>query len=362
MKILALLLITLNITFILWQYHSGRLLPEQKTEIAGADSENLIILLTELNDASTGKRSPIKGQCSVEDSIDQSIESVLFVSDLSASPVSGDALAGLLLSEASLDWLGVNLISEISAEGDSKEAPVISKVEPLLAQATVQMPEMTLSNLPSKPVAPPDRDRAVEPVDITRSREAEKVAIDVDMPKTTIEPLPKKAVISSKKPSYDDSMCYEAGPFDNIWQFNAWRKQTGIDPRSIKQVTRKGQKITDYLVYYPAGETYAQSLENLEMLKQKGITDYWLFSKGESKGDISLGVFSSENRAQIYKQQLAEKALEVLVKPRYKDIKIIYAQIYIDQEFEDKLITSRDKWKKTHPEFTITVSGSCVFD
>lgn len=362
MKILALLLITLNITFILWQYHLGRLLPEQKTEIAGADSENLIVLLNELKDVSTRKQSPIKDQCRVEDSIDKSIERALFVSDISASPASNDALDGLLLSEASLEWLGVNLISEITAEGDSKEASVIGKLEPLLAQATVQMPEMKQSNQSSKPVAPPDRERAVEPVDIIRSREAEKVAIDVGTPKTAIEPLPKKAVISSKKPSYDDSMCYEAGPFDNIWQFNAWRKQTGIDPRSIKQVTRKGQKITDYLVYYPAGETYAQSLENLEMLKQKGITDYWLFSKGESKGDISLGVFSSENRAQIYKQQLAEKALEVSVKPRFKDIKIIYAQIYIDQEFEDKLIASRDKWKKTHPEFAITVSSGCVFN
>mgnify|MGYP005865942423 CR=1 FL=1 len=157
-------------------------------------------------------------------------------------------------------------------------------------------------------------------------------------------------------------MCYEAGPFDTMQKFYSWRKQTGINSASIKSVSREEQKISDYMVYLPAGETYKQSLANVELLKQKGITDYWLFPKGEAKGDISLGVFSSEIRAETLKKQLATKNLDALIKPRYKKAQRIYAQIHIKQEYEDNLILSRDRWQKTHPDFAITVNSSCVFN
>lgn len=116
------------------------------------------------------------------------------------------------------------------------------------------------------------------------------------------------------------------------------------------------------MVYLPAGETYEQSLENVELLKQKGITDYWLFRKGEVKGDISLGVFSSEIRAEAFKKQLAIKTLNALIRPRYKKAQRIYAHIHIKQEYEDNLIISRDRWQRTHPAFAIKVNNSCVFD
>ncbi|WP_431067720.1 hypothetical protein [Methylotuvimicrobium sp.] len=174
--------------------------------------------------------------------------------------------------------------------------------------------------------------------------------------------LVKKQEILPKKNKVDSSMCYEAGPFDTMQQFYSWRKQTGINSASIKSVRREEQKISDYMVYLPAGETYEQSLANVELLKQKGITDYWLFRKGEVKGDISLGVFSSEIRAETYKKQLATKNLDALIKPRYKKAQRIYAHIHIKQEYEDNLIIIRDRWQKTHPDFAIKVNNSCVFN
>jgi hypothetical protein len=171
---------------------------------------------------------------------------------------------------------------------------------------------------------------------------------------------------TKKTPAVDDSayqqatMCYEAGPFSNQGSFQTWRKLTGIDAKQIKQVTRNVDEADGYLVYFPAAETYEQSLMHFDELKLKGVSDLLIHRSGANQGEISLGFFSSENRALSHQLTLKTKEVEALIKPRYKSKKRIFAQINIAPELEENLIASKAKWSGNHPEIQITVSNQCA--
>lgn len=341
MKLLALLLIILNITFFLWQYHSGAISLERDVLINAADTGEQIILVSELNDSSSLKQAQSRLLwCTAGTAIEQSIRSAIFVSDFSLASSSG-ARSGLLLAEL----FDSHFVSHQTSLTRPKESPSILVFNDDSIVLTKALPKPTSKTSISDKT--------------NRHAKQELGGTDIDAANGL---LVKKQEVAPKKNKVESSMCYEAGPFDTMRQFYSWRKQTGINSASIKSVSREEQKISDYMVYLPAGETYEQSLENIELLKQKGITDYWLFRKGEVKGDISLGVFSSEIRAETYKKQLATKNLDALIKPRYKKAQRIYAHIHIKQEYEDNLIIIRDRWQRTHPDFAIKVNNSCVFN
>lgn len=340
MKLLALLLITLNITFFLWQYHSGAFSLKRSDAIDTVIEGQQILLVSELNEAMETRSFQSKFWCGAEMAVKQSIRNVLFVSDFGIVPSSSAARPGMLLAE----WLDTHQKPILRP----KKAPAITTTvsddkSTHLAQAKLESKKALISHESQN----------------RESKEAELVKTKAKS-NASVEPI-KKREITPKSVDESARMCYEAGPFATMQQFYSWRKRTGIDAASIKPVSREEQKINDYMVYLPAGETYEQSLANVELLKQKGITDYWLFPKGEAKGDISLGVFSTDIRAETFKKQLAAKNLNALIKPRYKKAQRIYAHVHIKQEYEDKLIISRDQWQKSHPEFAIKVNDGCVF-
>ncbi len=339
MKLLALLLITVNITFFLWQYHSGAFPLGRDVVIDSVLTEQQIILVSELNDSSRLTQAQSRVWCDAGTEIEQSIRSALFVSDFSLVS-SSTVKSGLLLPE----WLDVHLVPRHVPETRPKESPSIIAFNDDSMALTKSTPSFQKASIPEETYH-------------YAGQKPERAKIDN---KSNL--LNQKLAIVPKKTIAESSMCYEAGPFDTMQQFYSWRKQTGINSASIKSVSREEQKISDYMVYLPAGETYEQSLANVQLLKQKGITDYWLFPKGEAKGDISLGVFSSESRANTFKKQLATIHLDALIKPRYKKAQRIYAHIHIKQEYEDKLIISRDRLQRTHTNFAIKVNNSCVFD
>nr|WP_305907724.1 hypothetical protein [Methylomarinum sp. Ch1-1]MDP4520499.1 hypothetical protein [Methylomarinum sp. Ch1-1] len=83
--------------------------------------------------------------------------------------------------------------------------------------------------------------------------------------------------------------------------------------------TKDKRKVSSYLVYYPAAETFAASRNNVSMLRNKGIKELWLFRKGEMKGAISLGLFTEKQRADNIVERLAGKGIKVNVAERYDD-------------------------------------------
>jgi len=134
----------------------------------------------------------------------------------------------------------------------------------------------------------------------------------------------KNAKSSEKTPV----VCYEAGPFANDGDYTAWRNKLSVAQGStIQTVSRDEQTISSYLVYYPAAKTLVESEANLQMLKDHGVNDLWLFRTGGDKGQISIGVFKNESRALQQKSQMLAKGITVEVKARYKTKIQKYAQV-----------------------------------
>lgn len=114
-------------------------------------------------------------------------------------------------------------------------------------------------------------------------------------------------------------ICYEAGPFADEKLFDEWYKQLTAHNAEIKLLSKAPQSASDYQVYYPSAATLELSKANLDMLKSQGLNDAWMLREGSEKGQISLGVFKKEERAQAMRDQMLAKGINVEIKPRYKN-------------------------------------------
>ena len=130
--------------------------------------------------------------------------------------------------------------------------------------------------------------------------------------------------------------CYQTGPFTSHNALKVWRELNKINANSVRGFNKENNVVSSYLVYFPVAETYAQSEKNVQLLKQKGITDYWLFRRGELKGAISLGLFVKKSRALSLQEKLVKAGFTIEIKERYKIDKLLYAEISTkDKVFKD---------------------------
>ena len=138
--------------------------------------------------------------------------------------------------------------------------------------------------------------------------------------------------------------CYHVGPFANNVALNVWRKLNKIDAGFVSRFTKENNVVSSYLVYFPAAETYAQSTKNVQRLKQKGITDYWLFRRGELKGAISLGLFVKKSSALSLQEKLVKAGFTVEIKERYKKEQSLFAEILTkDKALKDNVVISDEQ-------------------
>jgi len=139
----------------------------------------------------------------------------------------------------------------------------------------------------------------------------------------------------------DNNSCYHVGPFANQDALNIWRKLNKIDKDSVSRFNKEIDVVSRYLVYFPAAETFSQSRKNVQRLKQKGITDYWLFRRGELRGAISLGLFAKKSRALSMQEKLVKAGFAIEMKERYKKEQLLYAEISTKEKaFKDRVIIS----------------------
>ncbi|NOT10966.1 MAG: hypothetical protein HOP23_03880 [Methylococcaceae bacterium] len=153
-------------------------------------------------------------------------------------------------------------------------------------------------------------------------------------------------------------ICYEAGPFANEQVFKIWENRLN---GFIASVSKEVQTVKDYLVYFPAAETLMLSQANLQMLKEKGITDLWLLTQGAEQGQISLGIFNREEKALIMKNELLAKGITAEVKARYKSKVQKFAVIRAEVDVTDNL----EFLKIQHPKVIVkaintTADNNCL--
>lgn len=167
-------------------------------------------------------------------------------------------------------------------------------------------------------------------------------------------PLIAEATESSSKtsePAADIAeACVEAGPFLNYRDFLVWqRRLAGF----FKAFTRNEPVVNDYLVYYPAAATLAESQANLRMLKDIGVRDIWLQSSGADLGQISFGVFDKEDKAIALKIELQAKTVNAQIKPRFLNKQQRYAYINLPPQISEMV----DKLKVDYPEIKVKALG-----
>ncbi len=146
-----------------------------------------------------------------------------------------------------------------------------------------------------------------------------------------------------KQGQQEEGFCYQVGPFLNEKLLIDWVKLNNIDEDGLTRFNKKLKIVSNYLVYYPRAESYALSKENIQMIKNKGIKDWWLFKGGELKGVISLGLLKKKARALFLQKKLAEKGLNAEIMPRYKTQSVWYAKIVSKEIMSQESISISEK-------------------
>lgn len=176
-----------------------------------------------------------------------------------------------------------------------------------------------------------------------------------------LESKPVQPIIAATEKSQDSDAasepvsCYEAGPFANGNAYQLWKRELNAPKEAIKSLSRDGEVASDYLVYYPAAETRELAEANLKMIKDKGVNDLWLLTKGKDNGLISLGVFKNEGRALALKSQMLAKGIQAEVKPRYTLKPQKYAQI----KAGGKVLERLNVMKQTYPAVAVNQINQC---
>lgn len=151
-------------------------------------------------------------------------------------------------------------------------------------------------------------------------------------PKKVVKPtVVVKKIVEPVKPAAPvvKSKCYEVGPFDDELSAKQWLDDQALES---KEIVRKENAVpTDYQVYYPAAKTPEQSKLDKAMLYDNGIKDVWKIPAGELEGAFSVGVFTDDERANVLKEELAQKGVKVLVMQREKTLTKWFGRVKLDK-------------------------------
>lgn len=253
------------------------------------------------------------------------------------------------------------------------EAPTITaEAEPVLPEGLEQHDDRLPAAEPDSPATEKPRIEPTPLADIGPALPAgqnkTEPAVNASVPPgkaTASQPAPEAkpaqlTIAAADKPqnsgkAIEPVSCFEVGPFVNGNAYQLWKNELNVDREAIEPLTRNGEVINDYLVYYPAPETMQEAEANVKMLREKGIQDLWLFRKGEDKGLISLGIFKNESRASILWSQLLAKGIQVEVRPRYITKPRKYARI----KGNGKVLERLNVMRQTYPAIAVRQMEQC---
>lgn len=116
------------------------------------------------------------------------------------------------------------------------------------------------------------------------------------------------------EPEESQRYCAEAGPFKKKSQARAIGARLG-NAVQAEVVSRKYDEITGYWVLIPPLPDRRQAKETVARLKEAGVEDLWLFSKGEKRNAISLGLYSRQDAAREHADTIRSKGFGPEVRP-----------------------------------------------
>lgn len=140
-------------------------------------------------------------------------------------------------------------------------------------------------------------------------------------------PAPVQAVTISA------DLCYTLGPFKK--QQTAQEVASEFKQNNISITSRLSQE-KEYLgmmVYIDGHKNRWQAVQTAKSLKEKGISDYIIFSEEDKPNALSLGVFGLKKNAERRFKQADKLGFSVKLEPRYRN-RTIYWLDYTETENE----------------------------
>jgi len=350
MKIFFLLVLLSNIIFFLWEFNSAR----RYIDITPKNDEiKQIFLLSELPAKET---EAILVVANNKPTSIESIESlVLDRKKLALEPSPSQLIESVQLTKDDVKLLDnseseneqyVQIVELEKSTVELEEAEEVGEVvtkQPDIVKEIIT-PSVQTGELESIQTA--ELDSTLEGDENKLSDIKQDIPLDtVD----TVETVENKLLKEEGKESAVDLQmekqlfCYQAGPFLDEKALNDWAMTNAQKASSVTHLNKDVQTATTFLVYYPKSESYEQSKRNIQMLKRKGISDFWLFRKGELKGAISLGLFAKESRALVLQKKFSKTGLKVEIMPRYKTASVWYAKIYSDTKLTEQSMRISEK-------------------
>ena len=322
MKILFFIALLVNIIFFLWEFNSGDLNSPMPVAKVDKNETKQILLLSEL-------------------------------------PKNNDEKS-LVIAENTIDVNEQVPPLEINTSADSETKSGINEID----NQEIELADATIVEKPGNNSATEKElmDNGIEQKNSIKDFENLATSVQINSAETSIE-LEEKAftqernkeevTISSvfnnneseiKQTEPDKTFCYRAGPFVDHEALNAWIKLNKINVDSLSQLKKDRKIEMRYLVYYPAAENLSKSRKNIQILERMGITDYWMFRKGEMKGAISLGLFSNEKRALLLQEKFTNMGLDLKTKQLHKIVTVLYTQLSTtDENFKDTVVLIDDQ-------------------
>src|SRR5690606_11316521 len=106
------------------------------------------------------------------------------------------------------------------------------------------------------------------------------------------------------------SLCVSLGRFASAAEAEQLRQRLLVLDIAAEVRAREVVMGTDYWLVIPGAGDDQQAVAQLAALQERGL-DSFLITRGEMAGQISLGVFSREDSAQLRREQLQEQGLDV---------------------------------------------------
>jgi len=148
-------------------------------------------------------------------------------------------------------------------------------------------------------------------------------------PVTATAPVTEKPAPAPKAQEPAVMACFTFGPFDKEETVIKASEAIiaaggGVKRRQVEQRTPKA-----FWVYLPPSETYADALERVKELRNKGISDLFIMGKGEKQNAVSLGLFSSKATADERYEEVMALGMQPIAETQYRVTMIDWLDIEV---------------------------------
>ncbi len=141
--------------------------------------------------------------------------------------------------------------------------------------------------------------------------------------------------------------CFTVGPFSIISDVNLAASLFDGKEITTQQRAAAARRRAGYWVYIPSQGSLLGAREVLRYLQSKGVEDALIIAGGSKENSISVGVFSSPDKAERRQRSIADLGYVVEVEPLYRT----QPQYWLDLELWSDTVIPAEIWSDMTGKF-----------